>query len=286
MIGQQQLAELYRQACEIELQAFKPGNVSVYADGHDMTVNDFRVSAEVSAEALCNPANSLGEKVFYAVKATREAVGCNTNLGILLLCAPIIQAASQVNANKSLRQAIEKVLSTTTISDADWVFKAIALASPGGLGKSDQQDVHNPATITLAQAMYIAADKDRIALQYARGYKDIFDYAVLRYNARLSQWRDLSWAAVFVYAELLCQYPDSHIERKHGNKYTEWVAARMRQFLEEFGQATDPTQSMQTLYCLDTEFKSNGVNPGTTADMTVATILAVLIAEILSQNKH
>ena len=286
MISPEKVAALYQEACEIELQAFKPGNVSVYANGHDMTVADFRVSAEVSAEPLCNPTYSVGEKIFYAVKATRDAVGCNTNLGIILLCAPIIQAASQTAQAKRIRPAIEQILASTTISDAEWVFKAIALASPGGLGKSEDQDVHQPPTVTLTKAMEIAADKDRIAQQYAGGYKDIFDFAVFRYNARLSQWRDRSWAALFVYAEILAQYPDSHIERKHGNKYTQQVATRMRQFLEEFGQATDPKQAMQMLFCLDTEFKSIGVNPGTTADMTVATILIVLIEEILSQHNH
>ncbi|MFI3185897.1 MAG: triphosphoribosyl-dephospho-CoA synthase, partial [Methylococcaceae bacterium] len=43
------IAELYLQACEVDVLAFKPGNVSVYAEGHDMTVADFRLSAEVSA---------------------------------------------------------------------------------------------------------------------------------------------------------------------------------------------------------------------------------------------
>jgi triphosphoribosyl-dephospho-CoA synthase len=281
MMGERTLRELYRQACEIELDAFKPGNVSVHADGHNMTVSDFRISAEVSSKPLCNPAYTLGEKIFHAVKVTRETVACNTNLGIILLCAPLIQAANQVNDEQGLRQALSQVLVSTTITDAEWVFKAIALAAPGGLGVSREQDVHHPATVTLSQAMRIAADKDLIALQYVTDYKEIFDFAVFRYNARLSQWRDRSWAAVFVYAELLSQYPDSHIERKHGNRYTEWVAVRMRQFLEEFGQATDPEQSMQTLFCLDTEFKSHEVNPGTTADMTVATILSVLIEEYL-----
>jgi triphosphoribosyl-dephospho-CoA synthase len=286
MISAEKLAELYRQACEIELQAFKPGNVSIYADGHDMTVSDFRISAEVSAEPLCNPAYSLGEKIFYAVKATRDAVGCNTNLGIILLCAPLIQATAQAVTDIPLQQALRQVLKATTITDADLAYKAITLAAPGGLGESSEQDVHQPPTVTLTRAMQIAADKDRIALQYTSGYKDIFDFAVLRYNAGLSQWRDKSWAAVFVYAELLSQYPDSHIERKHGNKYTEWVAVRMRQFIEEFGKATDPAQLMQPLYSLDTAFKSIGINPGTTADMTVATILAVLIEEVLFQYKH
>ncbi|CAG7857215.1 hypothetical protein MCAMS1_01960 [biofilm metagenome] len=279
MINSRELADLYLQACEIELQAFKPGNVSVYAEGHDMTVADFRLSARVSAAPLCNPTYTLGEKIYYAVQETRAAVGCNTNLGVILLCAPFFQGIDFINQGKSIQQAVSLVLTATTVADADWVFKAITLAAPGGLGKSDEQDVHQAATVTLTQAMQLASDKDRIARQYATSYKDIFDFAVLRYNSWLSRWRDLNWAAVFVYAELLGQFPDSHIERKYGNKYTEWVAARMRQFVEEFGGATDPKQSMQTLYCLDTEFKSNGVNPGTTADMTVATILAVLIEE-------
>ncbi len=281
MITPRQLEVFYQQACEIELQAFKPGNVSVYADGHDMTVSDFRISAEVSSKPLCNPDYSLGEKIFYAVEATREAVGCNTNLGIILLCAPLIQAASQIKADLNLRQALNQVLAATTLADADWAFKAITLAAPGGLGGSDEQDVHKRPTVNLATAMEIASAKDQIALQYATGYKDIFDFAVLRYNARLSQWRDKNWAAVFLYVELLAQYPDSHIERRHGTKYTEWVAERMRQFLVEFGQTTDLEHIKQRLYCLDTEFKSIGVNPGTTADMTVATTLSVLIEEFL-----
>ena len=276
-----QLADLYRQACEIELQAFKPGNVSIYADGHDMSVSDFRISAEVSADPISNPAFSLGEKIFYAVKATRERVGCNTNLGIILLCAPLIQATSDIEGHPTLRQALRHVLASTTIADANWVFKAIALAAPGGLGASDQQDVHNVASVTLTEAMLIASNKDLIALQYVSDYKDIFEFAVLRYNARLSQWRDKSWAAVFVFAELLSQYPDSHIERKYGKKHTERVAVRMRQFLEEFGQTTDPERIKQPLFCLDAEFKLIGINPGTTADMTVATILSVLIEECL-----
>ena len=128
------LEQLYQQACEVELQAFKPGNVSIYSAAHDMTVEDFRLSAEVSASPLCNPAYSLGEKIFYAVKATREAVGCNTNLGIILLCAPLIQAVEYCKSGITLRQALNQVLANTTLSDADWTFKAIDLAAPAGLG--------------------------------------------------------------------------------------------------------------------------------------------------------
>jgi len=262
------------------VQAFKPGNVSVYAEGHDMTVADFRVSAKVSSEPLCNPNYSLGEKIYYAVKATREAVGCNTNLGIILLCAPLIQAISQKISDLTLRQAVSKVISDATIEDADWVFKAISLASPGGLGSSDQQDVNQKASVTLLEAMKIASVKDRIALQYTTDYQDIFNFLVLRYNAGFNRWGDRNWAAVAVYADMLSQFPDSHIERKYGDQYSEMVATKMAQLSEELSKTDSPEQIKPLLFCLDQELKLYGINPGTTADMIVATVLTAFLEEL------
>ncbi|MGZ8223640.1 MAG: triphosphoribosyl-dephospho-CoA synthase [Methylobacter sp.] len=285
MITPQQLGTLYQQACEVELQAFKPGNVSIYAEGHGMTVTDFRISAEVSAAPLCNPDYSLGEKIFYAVKATVEAVGCNTNLGIILLCAPLIQSVSHSRySGLTLRQALTQVLGTTTIADADWVFKAITIASPGGLGSSKVQDVHEKASVTLTEAMKLASSKDRIALQYTTGYKDIFDLAIIRYNHELIRWGNKNWAAVAVYADLLSRFPDSHIERKYGNQYSEMMAGKMALLSEELSKTDNPERLIPLLHRIDQEFKSKGVNPGTTADMTVATVLAVFLEDIISRN--
>ena len=302
MISPEQLSELYRQACEVDVQAFKPGNVSIYAEGHDMTVADFRVSAKVSAGALCNPDYSLGEKIYYAVKATREAVGCNTNLGIILLCAPLIQAISHTAAwtqddyrdagavaevgqrrkysGLTLRQAVSEVISGTTIEDADWVFKAITLASPGGLGDSDQQDVSQQASVTLAEAMKIAGERDRIALQYATDYQDIFNFLLLRYNIGLDRWGDRNWAAVAVYADMLSQFPDSHIERKYGDQYSEMVASKMAQLSEELLKTDNPEQIKPLLFCLDQELKLYSINPGTTADMVVATVFTAFLEDL------
>ncbi|HIL40677.1 MAG TPA: triphosphoribosyl-dephospho-CoA synthase, partial [Methylococcales bacterium] len=187
MMTQEQLMALYVQACELELQTFKPGNVSVYADGHDMVVDDFRLSAQVSAKSITNSNYSLGEKIYYAVQHTREVVGCNTNLGILLLAAPLFEAVKYLPAVNSLQKAVERVLSETTIADANWVFKAIALANPGGLGCSGQQDVHGEASVSLVEAMDLAKDKDRIAVQYATGYKDVFNLSILMYNSAISR---------------------------------------------------------------------------------------------------
>lgn len=273
---QNTLMTLYKSACEVELQAFKPGNVSIYADGHDMTVDDFRKSYEVSAQPLCDENYSLGEKVFYATKATREAVGCNTNLGIILLCAPLIHTV-QHYSNLTLRDGLTEVLKNTTVDDANWVFQAISLAKPGGLGEVQKQDVSQCATVTLQEAMRLACDKDRIALQYVSDYKDIFDCGVLSYTHAFNRWQKKSWAAVAVYAKFLCQFPDSHIERKFGSRYSARVKQMMLQLNNELQITDDPEQVKPLLYQMDIELKSNDLNPGTSADLTVTTVLTVFL---------
>ncbi len=270
------LVQLYKEACEVELQAFKPGNVSVYADGHDMTVDDFRKSYEVSAEPLCDENYSLGEKIFYATKVTRDAVGCNTNLGIILLCAPLIHAI-QTYPHLKLRAALAEVLKNTTVDDANWTFKAISLAKPGGLGDASEQDVSQNATVTLQAAMQLACNKDRIALQYVSDYKDIFDLGVLSYTCAFNRWGERSWAAVAVYADLLSQFPDSHIERKFGSRYSARVATVMQELSDKLQNINDPEQVKPLLYQIDAELKSHGLNPGTSADLTVTTVLTVFL---------
>ena len=281
-ISPELMSELYQQACEVELQAFKPGNVSVYADGHDMTVEDFRISAKVSAVALCNTDYSLGEKIYYAVKATREAVGCNTNLGILLLCAPLIEAIAIKSPDISLQQALNAVLTNTSLEDADWVFKAISLASPGGLGNADQADVSEKPTINLTEAMRLASSRDRIALQFVTNYQDIFDFALPIYYNGATKWCKQDWSALAVFVSLLCRFPDSHVERKYGSQYNGMIALKMTQLSEELSKAERPELTLPLLHSIDKAFKSQGLNPGTMADLTVATVFTVFLEETIN----
>lgn len=282
MLSQQQLMQAYEYACEIELRAFKPGNVSIYAEGHDMTVDDFRLSARVSAGPITNNDASLGERIYDAVKATREAVACNTNLGIVLLCAPLLLAAERANSTKELREKLVEVLANTTIDDADWVFRAIALAAPGGLGEVKEQDVSEQASVTLTQAMAFASDRDRIALQFTTNYKDVFEFLVLRYNTFFNRWGHAEWSAVAVYTAMLAKFPDSHIERKYGDLYTEMVMDKMALVNNKLLNVDKPEQLLGYLRKIDNEFKSAGINPGTAADFTVVTVLAVQLEQLLS----
>jgi triphosphoribosyl-dephospho-CoA synthase len=274
------LRRAYVESCECEIRAFKPGNVSVYSDGHGMTVNDFRISAEASADALADPGLSLGRKIYFALEKTAAGVGCNTNLGIVLLCAPLIQAM-QSRSRVGLRDRLREVLNMTTVEDAEWVYRGIRIAKPAGLGTSAKADIHSRPVVSLRDAMRIAADRDRIAFQYVSGYRDVFETAKNRYYTALGQWGDEIWAAVAVFVGLLRQIPDSHIERKYGTRYTGMVTTRMASLDERLSISDDPEQLLDHLRDVDEEFKNAGINPGTTADLTVATLLAVRLERLL-----
>lgn len=149
------IADLYRAACLAELDALKVGNVHAYAAGHRMEVADFVISAEVSAAHLAKHDASVGERVRGGVEATIAAVGQNTNLGILLLCAPLALAAE---ASIDLRKHLVSVLDALDEDDGADVFEAIRRANPGGLGKADRHDVTADAPpVTLRAAMAEAA---------------------------------------------------------------------------------------------------------------------------------
>src|SRR5262245_43152600 len=111
----------YLWACRAELGALKPGNVHVHAAGHHMTVADFEVSAQVSAPAIAAAGLSVGQRILEAISRTRSVVTSNTNLGIVLLSAPLAQAALS-GSGLNLRQRLVGVLDDLTIDDAENAF--------------------------------------------------------------------------------------------------------------------------------------------------------------------
>jgi len=102
------------------------------------------------------------------------------------------------------------------------------------------------------------------------------------YNYFMAKWGRRCWATVAVYAGLLSQFPDSHIVRKFGNQHTELVAEQMTLLSKELTRTDNPELIMPLLHQIDQELKSKGLNPGTTADMTVATVLTVFLQDHIS----
>lgn len=277
------ICKAYLEACEVELQAFKPGNVSYHADGHGMTVQDFVISSQVSAWPLCRADASLGRRIRDATEATRHAVGCNTNLGILLLVGPLVQAIWLVAQDRyrCLKTALAFVLQNTTTQDATDAFSAILTAKPGGLGESSENDVHQCAEVTLTAAMETAADRDTIALQYASNYTTVFDFAIPRYHCAMSRWNDERWAAVFVYTGLLLHRSDSHVERKFGKQHTSFIEGHMKRVEGALLRSSDTDEVMPYLWEADNALKAQGINPGTTADLVVACLTAVRLERLV-----
>lgn len=256
------LATLFRAACRAELQALKPGNVHVHAPGHRMTIADFEVSADVAAPYIAEAGAPVGRRVLGAMRATMEAVGQNTNLGILLLSAPIAVAAERpggVLAN------LTAVLTETTGDDARDVFLAIKLANPGGLGRVSDQDVSHPPTVTLTQAMDLAADRDTIARQYVTGFGDLINRGLPLFQAAERSFGETR-AVLLLYFDYASRLPDSHVFRKFGSVVAEEVR-------REFAELRDlaETNDLDGLRAFDLRLKARGINPGTSADLTVAT---------------
>ena len=257
-----------------EIEALKPGNVSVHAAGHGMSAADFILSAKVSTPALCVSGADVGWRILEGVRATRGAVGCNTNLGMLLLFAPIIKAAEQGFADADeLRARLAATLAGLTGRDAADVFAAINLADPGGLGEVEAHDVRRPPDCPLVRAMASAADRDAVALQYSNNFAEIFGpgLASIKYFAKR---RDhVEWAVVACYLTFLSALPDSHIQRKYGRRAAENVAGEAKALAAEYQAAADPTARIGLLQDFDRRLKAKNYNPGTTADLTAASLL-------------
>lgn len=265
-------AQAFKAACLAELEALKPGNVHIFADGHGMVVQDFMHSAEAAAEVIALPGLSLGERILRSIEATQQAVGHNTNLGIVLLSAPLVQAF--LNGGNDLRQDLQSVLNALTVEDAELAFRAILLASPAGLGESDKHDVHDRPQVTLLEAMLEASDRDDIARQYANGYTDVFEIGVRCYRETLARWERPAWCTTAVYLSFLAEFPDTHIVRKYGRATAVKVQGQASALLQNMLAADNPKLLMRDLLNFDAELKSQGLNPGTSADLTVAALLA------------
>jgi triphosphoribosyl-dephospho-CoA synthase len=275
------LRRAYLGACALELRALKPGNVHVHTAGHGMTVDDFTRSAAASVRALTAIGEPVGRRIRDAIAATRAAVGCNTNLGIVLLAAPLI-AAAETTAPGGLRPALAACLAALSTADAALAYEAIRLAAPAGLGAAPEQDVAAPPTVDLRQAMTLAASRDRVARQYATVYGDVFDIGVARLMSAARDNVAPDWAASLVYMDFLAAFPDSHVARKHGPA----VAARVRDEAAALRRSVGnrPREdAVAALLAFDRHLKSAGVNPGTSADLTVASLLAVECEDMLDR---
>ena len=264
-------------ACLLEVSAPKPGNVSPFASFRDATYEDFLASAAAIGPALLLAGErSLGATIRAGAEATARWAPSNTNLGLVLLLAPLAQAALRPG-EMSLRAQVAATLAATTVADARDAYVAIRSAAPGGLGRASEQDVASTPTATLREAMALARDRDAIAREYATDFETTFAIgapALRRARSDGLAWRD---AILEAYLTLLAASPDTHIARKLGTDTAVTVQRRARAVLDAGGIRT--TAGRDAIAALDRELRdeANTLNPGATADLTGAAIYVVLL---------
>lgn len=265
------IARMLWRACELDVLALKPGNVSVASPGHNMSADDFLASAAAIVEPMTRLGLSVGERILGSISATRSAVGCNTNLGIVLLCAPLTHAALARKPGQPFRDSLNDCLAQLSIEDAVNAYAAIRLAQPAGLGRRAVHDVAGVPAISLREAMIEAQHEDSIARQYANGFAEVFDCqpTIRRLRRRGSGDR---WVAATVFLDLLARNPDSHIARKFGRETALRITREALPLARAALQCAHPEQLLPDLREWDVRLKSSGINPGTSADLTVAAL--------------
>jgi triphosphoribosyl-dephospho-CoA synthase len=280
------VARAFERACLTEIEALKPGNVHRFGPGHGMTVADFEASARAASAVIAAPGLSVGGRIKAAIDATGDAVGCNTNLGIVLLCAPLVEAALTEPHAGNLRARLHVVLKSLGRADAELAFAAIVRANPAGLGASPRHDVRMPVRCTLLEAMTEASPRDLIARQYATDFHDVFALGVPRIGEtmlRLAQEPGArALAATGAYLAFLAAFPDTHIARKYSHAAAEEVRAEAVRLDAAFRSEPDPASLFDELLAFDRALKEGNLNPGTSADLTVASLLATDLLDIVS----
>lgn len=260
-------------ACIWETSARNPGNAHRFQDFDDTSYVDFLASAAAIAPVLETAGQRrVGETVLEGVRATRRVVAANTNLGILLLLAPL----AAVPRDEDLRTGRARVLDRLDVADARAVYQAIRLAAPAGLGRVAEQDVHDEPTRTLRQVMELAADRDLVARQYANGFREVFEDGVSALVGGLSRLESLEDMLVDGHLRLMARHPDSLIARKRGLAEAEEAARRAGEVLDLGWPATSEARSALTNLDEWLRAAGRGRNPGTTSDLVTACLFILL----------
>ena len=272
------IGALAQLACLLEVSAPKPGNVSPGRYFADARYEDFLASAAAIGGPLTGAGTrTLGATIRLAIDATAKITRSNTNLGIVLLLSPLARAAA-MRGDSDIRNSLRTVLAGTTVDDARDVYAAIRVAAPGGLGKADEQDVESDPTVTLLEAMRLAAERDTIAREYVTTFEITFERgapALTRARCDGLSWDD---AVVETFLTVLAAGPDTHIARRGGGALAATVSQRAADVLAMGGvRSAKGRRAVEAFDRSLREQANNLTNPGTTADLTAAAIFVVLI---------
>jgi triphosphoribosyl-dephospho-CoA synthase len=259
------IADCARLACVLEATARKAGNVTRFADFEDLTYLDFVMSALAIGPVMERAGEiGVGRAVLDGVVATRGVVASNSNLGMLLLLAPLAACNVVSEAN------VIGVLDQLTVNDSKFVYEAIRLANPGGLGEAHEQDVRAEPTLPLRQIMSMAADRDLIARQYANGFRDVFDRVADLAHEPLEE------AIIFCHLRQLAELGDTHIARRCGAAISDEAKRRAAEVVPLDWPRSGNWRAAFAEFDGWLRADDHRRNPGSTADLVAACLFVAL----------
>lgn len=261
-------------ACILEATAPKAGNVHRSADFEDLTFLDFLASAVAIAPAIEGAgATGVGRAVYDAVAATRRVVTTNTNLGIVLLLAPL---AAVPGGEPLTPSSVRNILARLTADDSRLVYEAIRMAQPGGLGDVNDMDIADDPPNDLLAAMRAASTRDLVARQYTEDFRLVLDETLPLLVAGRQRGWPLTQTIVHAHLSLLAQYEDSLIARKCGSETARRVLLMASKVLD--AGAPGDESYYDALADFDFWLRADGHrrNPGTTADLVAGALFAGL----------
>ncbi|MDR1819446.1 MAG: triphosphoribosyl-dephospho-CoA synthase [Methanobrevibacter sp.] len=293
MLSPNKIAQIAQISSVLEVSGYpKPGNVHRTRDFQDMVFEDFLISGIVIGDTVREATSKifeinhkiksdeafLGKYILKAVKETDEWIANNTNLGIIMLLIPIACSGAISNNLTELQNNVGVLIENTNSLDAVSLYKAIGIAKAGGMGSQDEFDVTSIQTqkelISKNQTMYdvlkISASWDSLAneltskmpITFNIGFKTFFN---------LKKTYSLNISTVLTFLTILSNVPDTLISRKYGKKKAKEVSNLSKELLKFDDYASIDFKNK--LIEFDDFLFENRLNPGTTADLTAASIM-------------
>tara|TARA_B100000575_G_scaffold184032_1_gene147980 strand:+ start:302 stop:1138 length:837 start_codon:yes stop_codon:yes gene_type:complete len=270
------LKKIYLKSCFEELEILKPGNHSVQSKIIGMYESKFKRAAKLSSDILVDRNLTIGESINFSAKKCFKELGANYNLGIILLCAPVLKLSQ--NQIKNFCSELKFTLTNISERDGLLILQAIKEMKPAGIenydGKGDVKLGGN--TLKFNEVMIIGSNWDRISSCYTNSYSEILNQGLPHF---ISLKKKLSYedSVSMLFLNYLSRNLDSHILRKWGKEKASKIMNKSRLIEKSMMRGKF---CRKRLFDFDNYLKVFHYNPGTCADLTVTTLLISKIRDI------
>ena len=272
-----EIKKIYINACFEELTCLKPGNQNTITNSSSSKISKFRQAAKISSRYLFDNQLSLGESIFLSSKKCFDSLGSNFNLGIILLCAPVIKSILQFN-----NISIKAILKSISEEEGKLIFKAIKYSNPGGIknysGRGDLQNDKQTCSLKFKSIMKIGSSRDRISRCYIDNYNEILEFGLPSFQ-RNKLYFSREKACICLFLDYLSYDLDSHLLRKFGDSRAKII--RKKYIFIKKKLSVKKNSFFFHLRDFDRYLKKMHFNPGTCADLTVTTLLIDKIIDIV-----